>query len=47
MSDRKFIAFTSGFEIGLEQDSLSLEMICKLIRCESGSADEMKLMSQI
>ena len=41
------MAFLSGLEIGLEQDSLSVEILCKLLRCESGSADEMKLMSQI
>jgi len=44
-SNRKFVAFVSGFEIGLEQDYLSLEMLMKMIRCESGSAAEQKAMS--
>ena len=47
MSDRKFILLISGFEIGLDQDSLSLELFCKMIRGESVSVQEQKLMSQV
>ena len=45
VSDRKFVIFISGFEIGIDQESLSLEIFSKMIRCESGSVEELKMMS--
>ena len=45
LSDRKLIIFISGFELGTEQENLSLELFCKMIRGESGGVEEMKMMS--
>jgi DNA polymerase delta subunit 2 len=41
------VAFISGLEIGLAQDMLSLEMLQRFLRGETGSQNERQMSSQI